>query len=157
MDKLYEKILDSESKPFIWAYGRFKMNNTNKVNDIGFLSLQQYQILNTNEILSNMFGVDTSKKLKTNDFAFDSFIETFKKYTNFQTVDNPFDVDEMVEDEEYHEDGELEAEPMNHFHPLDDIYRVTIDTDTAGRLGELQTIHAANTIAATNYIIEPIN
>ena len=120
MDKLYEKILDNDSKPFIWAYGRFKMGNTNKVNDIAFLSLQQYQILSVNEIISSMFGVDTSKKLKANDFAFETLIGSFNKFAAKKCrEDDPMGGDmggedplagpegDMEENEEYDGDDEI--------------------------------------------------
>lgn len=111
MDKIYEKILDSDSKPFVWAYGRFKMGNTNKVNDIAFLSLSQYQIMNTNDIISSMFGVDTSKKLKINDFAFEPLIRSNYRVRNLEDpLEEP--IGEVEEEEEMAIDEFIEDEPQ---------------------------------------------
>lgn len=109
MDKVYEKILDSDSKPFVWAYGRFKMNHNDKTNDIVFLSLGQYQIISTNDIITSMFGIDTSKKLKANDYAFESLISTYYGDTKCEPHD-PYDheEDEMLDDLDVNEEREEE-------------------------------------------------
>lgn len=74
MDKIYEQIMDSESKPYMWIYGRFKMYHTDKINDIVFCSLASYGMIQVNSQLSAFFGVDTSKTLETNAHTFDHIL-----------------------------------------------------------------------------------
>lgn len=74
MDKIYEQIMDSESKPYMWIYGRFKMSHTDKINDIVFCSLASYGMIQVNFQLSAFFGVDTSKTLETNAHTFDHIL-----------------------------------------------------------------------------------
>ena len=74
MDKIYEQIMDSESKPYMWIYGRFKMSHTDKVNDIVFCSLASYGMIQVNSQLSAFFGIDTSKTLETNAHTFDHIL-----------------------------------------------------------------------------------
>jgi hypothetical protein len=44
LDKIYDKIMDADVKPYAWLYGRFKQHNHTKVNDIIFDSLNSFQI-----------------------------------------------------------------------------------------------------------------
>lgn len=74
MDKIYEQIMDSESKPYMWIYGRFKMSHTDKLNDIVFCSLSSYGMIQVNSQLNAFFGIDTSKTLETNGHTFDNIL-----------------------------------------------------------------------------------
>jgi hypothetical protein len=74
MDKIYEQIMDSESKPYMWVYGRFKMSRTDKINDIVFCSLASYGMIQINSSLNAYFGIDTSKTLETNAHTFDHIL-----------------------------------------------------------------------------------
>jgi hypothetical protein len=74
MDKIYDKIIDADTKPYVWIYGRFKQHNHTKTNDIIFDSLASYQFEDVLELISSYFGIDVSKKLGDNTFALDSFI-----------------------------------------------------------------------------------
>ena len=74
MDKIYEQIMDSESKPYMWIYGRFKMSNTSKLNDIVFCSLSSYGMIQVNSQLNAFFGIDTSKTLENNGHTFDHIL-----------------------------------------------------------------------------------
>lgn len=111
LDKIYEKILDSESKPYIWVYGRFKIGHNAKVNDMVFLSLEQFNSICANEIISSFFGVDTSKVLKPNEYAFDEVIREEKKCNRSLYHDEPIEEverDELDELEEIMDDGGTE-------------------------------------------------
>ena len=71
LDKIYNKIMDSDAKPYVWIYGRFKQHNENKMNDIVFNSLSAYEVVHVNELIQNHFLVDFSKKLDGNDYSLD--------------------------------------------------------------------------------------
>lgn len=101
MDKIYEKIVDVDTKPYIWLYGRFKQHNFTKTNDIVFDSLTPFQMENVNSLITSFFGVDLSKKLGGNNFALDSFIgeeKTALKNDAFEEFEE--DEEELVEGEE---------------------------------------------------------
>ena len=112
IDKIYEKIVDCDTKPYIWAYGRFKMNNQAKVNDILFASMQSYQLVSLNNMLSMYFGVDTSKILGTNEHTDDDIFND----PNPQKMET-YDHEEAIEGDEFLDDlqDEIEeiAEPQN--------------------------------------------
>ena len=81
--KILDKIYDSDSKPYLWFYGRFKMAHNDKINDIVFTSLLPYQFTQVNSLLSMYFGINTAEKLVSNDHAFDTILTESKKvYTN---------------------------------------------------------------------------
>lgn len=58
----------------MWIYGRFKMSNTSKLNDIVFCSLSSYGMIQVNSQLNAFFGIDTSKTLETNGHTFDNIL-----------------------------------------------------------------------------------
>lgn len=74
LDKIYDKIIDCDTKPYVWIYGRFKQHNHTKVNDIVFDSLASFQFEDVRNLISSYFGIDVSKKLGGNIFTFDTFI-----------------------------------------------------------------------------------
>lgn len=113
MDKIYEKIMDSESKPYMWFYGRFKMGHTDKLNDIVFNSLSPYNSMQINSQLSMLFGIDTSKTLENNGHTFDNIIGNGMEYKDApkhyfddgedMEIEAP-ELDDVVEDEEMAEE-----------------------------------------------------
>jgi len=108
MDRIYEKIMDSESKPYMWIYGRFKISRTDKINDIVFTSLASYAMIQINSQLSAFFGIDTSKTLENNGHTFDNIItDGINRVAYDEHGDEMFD-DEPREEE--HEGIEEEAD-----------------------------------------------
>ena len=128
IDKVYEHIMDSESKPYMWFYGRFKMGHQDKINDILFSSIAPYQMMQVNNLLMAFFSIDPSKELGVNDHTFDGLFEEYKKEKgissgllrgiNYHDVINELDaprMEEPQEDEfldeilEGEEDGDIDA------------------------------------------------
>jgi hypothetical protein len=111
LDKIYDKILDADIKPYAWFYGRFKQNNQAKVNDIIFNSLHSFQIENVANLIATYFGIDASKKLGDNVFALDSFLAEEEQRETLPRFRMPHDGDEPdIEDEEENEGFAEEAE-----------------------------------------------
>lgn len=109
MDKIYNKIVENNKKPYIWAYSRFKNSNQNMINDILFQSLNPFQFFHFNDTASSFFKVDFSKMLKENEYVADSFEKKMKAHAF--TYNDPFDDEPMEEDEEMiDEDNIQEAE-----------------------------------------------
>jgi len=107
MDKIYNKIVENNKKPYIWTYSRFKSSNQNMINDILFQSLNSFQFFHFNDTASSFFKVDFSKILKENEYVADSFEKKMKAHAF--TYNNPFDDEDIGEpmDEEQAE-GEVE-------------------------------------------------
>jgi len=61
MDRIYNKIIESKSKPYIWTYSRFDTSNQSVINDILFQSLCSFQFLNFNNTAAEYFNIDFSK------------------------------------------------------------------------------------------------
>ena len=115
MDAIYAKFVDRDSKPFLWLYGRFKLNQCANSNDILFSSLSQYQIIFLNETMSANFGIDTSKKVGNNDHSFETYqMNEANKFT--LRHNNPLDLDLQLIGEayagEYRIDGAEEIEAI---------------------------------------------
>ena len=113
MDKIYNKIVENNKKPYIWAYSRFKNSNKNMINDILFQSLNSFQFFHFNDTASSFFKIDFSKMLKENEYVADSFEKKITAHAF--TYNDPFadeDIGEAMEDEENipEEDGNNEAE-----------------------------------------------
>lgn len=110
LDKIYEKINESDSKPYVWFYGRFKMGHNDKINDILFVSLTSYQFTQVNNIISSFFGVDTSKKLELNTHTFEEILREFDAYANTRRF-----VDDLpnLEEEPFEDGGDEVEEEMN--------------------------------------------
>jgi predicted phosphodiesterase len=108
LDKIYDKIIDADVKPYAWLYGRFKQSNKAKVNDIVFDSLHSFQIENVGNLISSFFGIDVSKKLGDNTFALDSLFaeeeqrQTLSRFRANCDAHEPHAEDEG-EDEEFNE------------------------------------------------------
>jgi len=111
MDAIYAKFVDRDSKPFLWLYGRFKLNQCANSNDILFSSLSQYQIIFLNETMSANFGIDTSKKVGNNDHSFETYQMNESKFT--LRHNNPLDLIQPIQayDGEFRVDG-AEAEEV---------------------------------------------
>ena len=118
MDKIYNKIVENNKKPYIWAYSRFKNSNQNMINDILFQSLNSFQFFHFNDTASSFFKIDFSKMLKENEYVADSFEKKITAHAF--TYNDPFadeDIGDAMEDEEMideentpEEDGNNEAE-----------------------------------------------
>lgn len=87
IDKIYEKIMDCEHKPYLWFYGRFKLQQTSKTNDIMFVSLTQYQTMQISNLLASFFGIDPSKELASNDQATERLFEEKKPSKSSHGID----------------------------------------------------------------------
>jgi hypothetical protein len=115
MDKIYEKIMDSDSKPYMWVYGRFKMSNTNKLNDMVFISLSAYNMIQVNSQLEAFFGLDTSKKLDINAYTFDNIItDGINRASYDEHEDDVMEMGEPEMDEEEFEDFDDEPREEEH-------------------------------------------
>ncbi len=112
MDKIYNKIVENNKKPYIWVYSRFKSSNQNMINDILFQSLNPFQFFHFNDTASSFFKVDFSKMLKQNEYVADSFEKKITAHAF--TYNDPFgdeNIGEPMEDEEMiDEDNIPEAE-----------------------------------------------
>lgn len=111
LDKIYEKINESDSKPYVWFYGRFKMGHNDKINDILFVSLTSYQFTQVNNIISSFFGVDTSKKLELNTHTFEEILREFDDYANRRRYVD--DLPNLEEEEPFEDGGDEVEEEMN--------------------------------------------
>lgn len=122
LDKIYEKINDSETKPYFWFYGRFKMGHNDKINDIVFNSLVSFQIVQVNSMFVTYFGISTSNKLSTNNHAFDAIFDDESKAKKQSEYFAPHPIEPIieggVEDNEFIEDDELEVEADNNAAPF---------------------------------------
>lgn len=155
MDRIYEKIMDSESKPYMWIYGRFKISRTDKINDIVFTSLASYAMIQINSQLSAFFGIDTSKTLENNGHTFDHIIAD--DGLNKKAYDFELEEEDAFEGEE---EGVYEAEDE----PTEEVETTTATTITTRELDRmesmLQDITMVENRAASggrHYIYEPIN
>lgn len=112
MDKIYNKIVENNKKPYIWTYSRFKNSNQNMINDILFQSLNSFQFFHFNDTASSFFKVDFSKMLKENEYVADSFEKNMKAHAF--TYNDPFDDDadggEAMEDDPRLDEEEITEE-----------------------------------------------
>ena len=118
LDKIYDKILDADIKPYVWLYGRFKQHSQTKVNDIIFDSLSSFQFENVGQLISSYFGIDMSKKLGDNIFALDSFLaeeEQRQTLPRFHAphMENEPHAEIEREDEEFVDDIEEDVEEID--------------------------------------------
>lgn len=90
MDKVYERIIDKNKKPFVWVYSKYGVDNQNVVNDIVFQSLCKQSFLSFNNVVESNFGVRFNKKLAYNQEIMDEII---KKCNEFRYVNTTVDED----------------------------------------------------------------
>ena len=180
MDKVYDKMLDMETKPYAWLYGRFKHPISNKVNDIVFYSLAPYQIEDVCQLLIMNFGLDMSKKLGGNDFSFDSFLKTKKSiFDSSVSIDEDENEFEELDNEEVQNGGrdaaingmndirfaplendirfeplEVGTQAINTFNPLYETYATTTATSPVAPAATI-TNRAVTTATITSNIFEP--
>ena len=114
MDKVYEKIISKNKKPYTWFYTRYKTNHNNIVNDILFQSLGRQETCSFNDCVSANFGVnfDSSTKISYNKEVMDELIKKIESIGS--EMPNAFDVEEEeVENNELIDEDEVEGgEPM---------------------------------------------
>ena len=109
MDRIYNKIIESKSKPYIWTYSRFDTSNQSVINDILFQSLSSFQFFNFNNAAAEYFNIDFSKQLKENEFSPNGEMpeKSFTFSSTIGTINNPFAYADDRE-EEIDEDGHAE-------------------------------------------------
>ena len=174
MDRIYEKIMDSDSKPYMWIYGRFKMAHTDKLNDIVFNSLNSYGMIQINSQLQAFFGIDTSKTLEDNAHTFDNIISDIaNNNTRIYGVeahdDEPFEGDieadldaEVDGEDEQVENGEQAApiDPQYHNEALRN-YLAAHEVGVAATAEPMGVYdyqaQAVNYAPINNYTIEDVN
>ena len=70
MDKIYNKTVETNNKPYLWAYSTFKCANQSVLNDIVFLSQHLLHFSYFNEMVSSAFGINlSSDKAKKESMA----------------------------------------------------------------------------------------
>ena len=138
MDKIYNKLVENNKKPYIWAYSRFKNNNQSMINDILFQSLNPFQLLHFNDTASSFFKVDFSKMLKENDCVAESL---GKKIKSAFTYSNPWDDDniDVANEEEPMDEEQAEGEEFD----ADFIDEVLGGADENGRAVEVDELREA--------------
>lgn len=117
MDRVYNKIIESKSKPYIWTYSRFDASNKSVINDILFQSLGSFQFLNFNNAAAEFFNIDFSKQLKENEFSSNGEMGK-KSYAISPSIghfrdafDNIFgEADEEIGEERHAEEGNEQEE-----------------------------------------------
>lgn len=114
MDKVYEKIMDKNKKPFVWAYSRYGINNQSITNDILFQSLSKQMFLSFNSVVESSFGVSFKKKLSYNNEIMDELVKKLGNvYTKMEAAEEDGDnwieedIGGMEREEEVAEDEEL--------------------------------------------------
>lgn len=65
MDKVYNKLVDKNKRPYIWAYSFFMSPNGNMSNDIYFSSLKKFELMDFNYHLLNRFGIKLDEEMPT--------------------------------------------------------------------------------------------
>jgi|GEM_PF-105407 len=119
MDRIYNKIIESKSKPYMWTYSRFDASNQSVINDILFQSLCPFQFFNFNSAAADYFNIDFSKQLKENEFSSNGEMGK-KSYTASSTI-SPFrdalndddifgNADEEIDEDGHAEDGNEQEE-----------------------------------------------
>lgn len=131
MDRVYNKIIENKSKPYLWVYSRFDTSNQSVINDILFKSLCPFQFFNFNNAAAEYFNVDFSKQLKENKFSSNG--EMVKKpYTPSimeQFRDNLINddiFDEEIDEDDHAEEGN-EQEEMEDIDNLLEMENPTIE------------------------------
>lgn len=94
MDKVYERIMKDNKKPFVWFYSKYKINNNSTLNDIVFLSLGKQECLSFNNIVSSNFGINFETTLSFNEEIIN---ELTKKMDSFR-YDMPWTYEREEED-----------------------------------------------------------
>jgi len=119
MDKVYERIMENNKKPFVWFYSKYKVNNTNMLNDIVFQSLSKQECLSFNKIVSSNFGINFETNISYNQEIVNELAKKFGSFGSFlannpwEDVDNNEAVEEVIEEEFNGEPIEEENEGNN--------------------------------------------
>ena len=115
LDKIYDKFMDTDVKPYVWIYGRFKQHNHTKVNDIVFDSLGAFQFEDVRNLITSYFSIDLSKKLGGNVFTFDTFIADDENHPSMGYAIHMDDEDvegEVGEEDAFEEEGTNELDEI---------------------------------------------
>ena len=110
MDKIYQKIMDKNKKPFTWFYSKYKRGNTNTLNDILFISLGLKNFVSFNNMVSHNFGINFEKKLSSNNIILDELISKYKSLSSSLEIDTDVRVDE---DRQWDENDDIFDEPID--------------------------------------------
>lgn len=163
MDKIYNKIIESKSKPYIWTYSRFDDSNKSMINDILFQSLCPFQFLNFNSTASEYFNIDFSKQLKENEFSSNG--EMAKKSYNISPTislrdalngDIFDDADEETYEEDHAEVGHAENQ-QEEMEDADNLFEMEnpnmeMAQDEVGNADEMNRVqYAGDTIRTTRW------
>ena len=95
MDKIYNKILEHNKKPYMWVYSKYKCSNRTIINDILFYAVPQGQPIHFNECMFSFFKIDFSKDLKENNLSPTENSLNMKKGLS-PWDDNSFDINEEL-------------------------------------------------------------
>lgn len=127
MDRIYNKIIENNKKPYIWVYSRFKYSSQTMINDILFQSLNPFQFLHFNDTAYSFFKIDFSKMLKENECVADSLDKN--EYHPHITFRNPYDGEDgaMLAEEET-----IDEDPNEEFVEEDDEIEEGINNVVAG-------------------------
>ena len=112
MDKIYYKLTENGSKPYVWFYDKFENNNQNNINDIVFHSLSNYRIIPFNEVVEENFGLNIAKKLSANSTSFDQLIKGTPTPYPIADIDELDDIAEAHD--ELMEEGIDDEDDNNH-------------------------------------------
>ena len=96
LDKIYNKIVENDVKPYVWAYGKFKERHIDRINDIVFLSLASFQFMNVGEIITNHFGINVSKKLGENTFSLEGMDGISDLCEDEEKLEEDIEMDEPI-------------------------------------------------------------
>ena len=67
MDKIYNKIIEKDKKPYVWFYGKYNFQTKSQINDILFISLNKNNLNSFSDIMSLDFSINTNKKIVPNN------------------------------------------------------------------------------------------
>lgn len=103
MDKVYNKFVDKNKKPYVWAYSFFMSPNGNMSNDIYFCSLRKLEVTNFNHTVLTKFGIDLKKeKMPSNDKVVDKIDNS--NSTGYFDLPNNVGEEEDIELEDVEDD-----------------------------------------------------
>lgn len=109
MDKVYDKFLEKDKKPYLWVYSAYLKQHTKINNDICFYSCSKFFKLSLKDAIYENFGIKLDGNTTTNKLPIDKLIDDIQSvYKRNIVLDEPFEiVDEVgnVDIEEHEEDN----------------------------------------------------
>lgn len=104
MDKVYEKIICRDKKPFVWFYSKFDIHNMTTINDIVFQSMSNKNLISFNELISNNFNLPSKKKFL--GINFQSLVNNNRLIGNYGNGIRGFEIEEHPMEIDYDYDDE---------------------------------------------------